>query len=360
MTSTAFPKYEHMATNVARFQHQSINEVRISALCANLVLSLVTRYRLEQEAFQPFPDNDETLEKKANEAAKKLGGEFMETTRDFSGTSAVEESRKELSRAMEAEQAHMLRRNTALMTALCFDPLTNAYRELRMQDCERTFENMWRTRVFWSTKCLWPGPAVLFGFKVTAYRTARRHLDQAQRHTSASTGEGSERSAGYSSSPSVSLSDAMKYKVIMTWIDHDLAKHANLVLTNFMMVMATIGAIVIGGIWFAWKILAFFGSGTSPPIRSIPPDYYPDSADFLSSITKGIVMRSPYGNPMMTLQSLKAGSCGLPPPPPHPFCCDIPTMMMRKLDKLCLFTASLCLAVLFKHLVGSKYSTLDR
>lgn len=127
------------------------------------------------------------------------------------------------------------------MAAYCYDPLMDAYRELHMEDCERTIHNMFVSWSIWSLKCLWPGPRYTFGFKHAAYITARKHLDKAQasaRH------ESKLPSANHDMTKGVILSPATQNKVIQAWIDHDLAHHANVVLVNFTCIITLIVVIV--------------------------------------------------------------------------------------------------------------------
>lgn len=120
-----------------------------------------------------------------------------------------------------------------------------------VQDCERTFQNVWVSRSFWSPKCLWPGPKYLFGFKYAAYRAALRHLEQAQ--TSAS--EGAQRS--HEIAKGVLLSPSTRNKVIQAWIEHDLAAYANIVLVNFSILVACTTVLVSTVLWLSRKVFHF-------------------------------------------------------------------------------------------------------
>ena len=59
--------------------------------------------------------------------------ECLSITRDYASLPVIEERRKELARSMESLMAHLLKKNTALMAAFCYDPLMDAYKELKMQ-----------------------------------------------------------------------------------------------------------------------------------------------------------------------------------------------------------------------------------
>ena len=62
--------------------------------------------------------------------------DYVLTTRDYVSLPVIEEKRKELARSMESYMLHLLKKNTALMAAFCYDPLMDAsYKELKMQVC---------------------------------------------------------------------------------------------------------------------------------------------------------------------------------------------------------------------------------
>ncbi|KAI5061796.1 hypothetical protein GOP47_0022335 [Adiantum capillus-veneris] len=225
---------------------QAYNNMLIRAFCEKCMASLVLQYKTDVSNITPFPDNDETISEKAEEIAKRLLQEYNTMTSDYASMTAVEEKRKELVHSIEDFLAHILKKNTALMAAFCYDPLMDAFKELRMQDCDRTFHHMWVSWSFWSHRCLWPGPKYMFGFRYAAYKAARKHLDKAQ--SSASEGAQSPGS-NHEIAKGVILSPSTRNKVIQAWIEHDLAPYANVVLVNFSILTASIAVIVGCLLW---------------------------------------------------------------------------------------------------------------
>lgn len=221
-------------------EYQVQNRADILAFLKYLVSDIAVKFRETVSKISPFPDNDEIISGKADVISKKLLEEYIMVTKDY-GIPEVEEKKKELTQYIEDARAHLIKKNTALMAAYCYDPLMDAYRELHMEDCERTVHNMFVSWSIWSLKCLWPGPRYTFGFKHAAYITARKHLDKAQasaRH------ESKLPSANHDMAKGVILSPATQNKVIQAWIDHDLAHHANVVLVNFTCIISLIVVIV--------------------------------------------------------------------------------------------------------------------
>lgn len=221
-------------------EYQVQNRADILAFLKYLVSDIAVKFRETVSKISPFPDNDEIISGKADVISKKLLEEYIMVTKDYV-IPEVEEKKKELTQYIEDARAHLIKKNTALMAAYCYDPLMDAYRELHMEDCERTVHNMFVSWSIWSLKCLWPGPRYTFGFKHAAYITARKHLDKAQasaRH------ESKLLSANHDMAKGVILSPATQNKVIQAWIDHDLAHHANVVLVNFTCIISLIVVIV--------------------------------------------------------------------------------------------------------------------
>ena len=64
--------------------------------------------------------------------AKQLMEAYRTMTKEYT-LSGVEERRKELVQKIEDAHAHLIRKNTALMTAYCYDQLMDAYQELHME-----------------------------------------------------------------------------------------------------------------------------------------------------------------------------------------------------------------------------------
>ncbi|KAJ7542416.1 hypothetical protein O6H91_10G105500 [Diphasiastrum complanatum] len=228
-----FHQFQCLQWSKQRFTDiQAQNEAHVKSFCQQLASALACRYKEEITHFTPFPDNDETITDKANTLGKQLIEEYATMVKDFL-TSTGDENRRELSTNIEEARAYLLKKNTALMAAFCYDPLMDAYKELHMQDCERTFHNIWVSWSFWSFKCLWPGPHYTYGFKYVAYSAARKHLDKAQSGTSSKLAV-----SNHDVAKGVVLSPATRNKVIQAWIEHDLAHHANLVLVNCSFVSA--------------------------------------------------------------------------------------------------------------------------
>lgn len=94
--------------------------------------------------------------------------------------------------------------------------------------------------MFWSPKCLWPGPRYLFGFKHAAFVAAKRNLDKAQSEP---------RKGGGGHDIGVVLSPATRNKVIQSWLERDLAHFGNTVLFNFSVVTAVV-VIIISCLWW--------------------------------------------------------------------------------------------------------------
>ncbi|XP_002975882.2 guanylate-binding protein 1 [Selaginella moellendorffii] len=223
---------------------QAQNELNVKAFCDVLETQLEKRYKDEVNRFSPFPDNDETITAKAETLGKQLLQEYTSAVKDFTSVPTVDEKRKELSYRIGEARDHLLKKNTALMAAFCYDPLMDAYKELRMQDCESG--NMFKSWSFWSAKCLWPGPRYVFGFKHAAHSVARKHLDMA------------ESSGGSDSTKGVVLSPGTRNKVIQAWIEHDLAPASNVVTFNF----AVLSAFVVGTMGFVYFLLRFSFGGS--------------------------------------------------------------------------------------------------
>lgn len=236
---------------------QAYNNMLIRVFCEEGAASLSLQYKAEVSSITPFPDNDETISGKAEEVGKGILQEYKSMTKDYTPVLAVEEKKKELAHSIDDLTAHLLKKNTALMAAFCYDPLMDAYKELHMQDCGRTFQNMWVSWSFWSLKCLWPGPKYLFGFKYAAYKAARKHLDRAQ----ALAREQQSSSSNHEVAKGVLLSQSTRNKVIQAWIEHDLASYANVVLVNFSILMASAVVIMTCFFWMLRKVHSSRNSG---------------------------------------------------------------------------------------------------
>ncbi|CAM6114295.1 unnamed protein product [Calypogeia fissa] len=253
-----FQTYQCAQWSTQRFKEfQAQNDARLRAYCDFQAATLAHQYREEVGKIVPFPDNDEVLTTKTGQLEKHFVDEYAALVKDFLPSGVAEENKKELIRTIRELKEHHLRKNTALMRAFCYDPLHDAYKELRMQDCERTYESMWRTKGFWSLKCLWPGPKYTFGFKYSAYVAARKHLDLASKASSVDGRNG------------VVLSAATRNKVIESWIEQDLGAHAHLVFLNFTVLVVLV---VVLGASLAWLFCvvqsrtsggAYTGSATS-------------------------------------------------------------------------------------------------
>lgn len=203
----------------------------------------------------------------ADELAKKTLEEFATALKDYTSANGVDEKRKELNAQIQETHARLLNKNTALMAAFCYDPLQEAYRELRMQvkspslyfyvvlvcgslhrgtvlqECEMNYQNMWLTRTWWSRKCLWPGPRYTFGFKYAAFKTAQKHLDRAQAEP---------RKGG--NEVGVVLSQATRTKVIQSWVEHDLARFSTIVFFNFSLLSAIVVILLTSVSWLFGRL----------------------------------------------------------------------------------------------------------
>ncbi|KAL3683385.1 hypothetical protein R1sor_001407 [Riccia sorocarpa] len=241
---------------LAEFQAQ--NDARILGYCDHQAALLNLQYKEEVSKITPFPDNDEVLTSKADKLEKHFLNEYDALVKDYLPSPMVEDRRKELVRNIEDLKLHLLRKNTALMRAYCYDPLMEAYKELRMQDCERSWDSIWRKRTFWSRKCLWPGPRYAFGFKYAAYVAARKHLDKAQEKSSSSSDSGG--------GGGVVLSATTRNKVIQSWIEQDLAGHANVVFINFSIILSVIVGTLVT---VSWLINGLVQTKRQPFTRSV-------------------------------------------------------------------------------------------
>eukprot|EP01018_Ginkgo_biloba_P021311 Gb_13015 [translate_table: standard] len=237
-------------------QQYSDRQVRSNAeilvFCEKLVSGIAHRYKELVSKITPFPDNDEIISGKADVISKQLVEEYVSMTKEYASP-AVEEKQKELIQIIEVARAHLIRKNTALMAAYCYDPLMDAYRELRMEDCERTVHNILVSWSIWSLKCLWPGPRYTFGFKYSAYTTARKHLEKAQ---ASAKHESKLHTSSHDIAKGVILSPATQNKVIQAWIEHDLARHANVVLVNFSCIVTFIVVVVTAFLYIRKQTLS--------------------------------------------------------------------------------------------------------
>jgi len=69
----------------------------------------------------------------ADQLAKTTLQDFSTSLKDYTSAAGVEEKRKDLNAQIQDMHGRLLNKNTALMAAFCYDPLQEAYRELRMQ-----------------------------------------------------------------------------------------------------------------------------------------------------------------------------------------------------------------------------------
>ncbi|KAH7283299.1 hypothetical protein KP509_35G070400 [Ceratopteris richardii] len=251
---------------------QTYNNMLIQTYCEKCITSLVLQYKADMSNITPFPDNDETISEKAQEIGKHVLQDYITMTMDYASLMFVEEKRKELIRTIADYLAHILKKNTALMAAFCYDPLMDAYKELQMQDCDRTFHNMWVSGNFWSHRCLWPGPRYMFGFRYAAYKAARKHLDLAQLEANKGTKPSG---STHDIAKVVILSPSTRDNVIQAWIEHDLAPYANVVVINFSILSACIVVIVSLIFWILRKVRYTFRR--HPKVKAEDGNVWPPS-----------------------------------------------------------------------------------
>lgn len=80
--------------------------------------------------------------------------------KDYTTVNGVDKKRNELTAQIQDTHARLLKKNTALMAAFCYDPLQEAYRELRMQV---RFPPAFLTDHTSMSMCFWDAnPVVLF------------------------------------------------------------------------------------------------------------------------------------------------------------------------------------------------------
>lgn len=252
------------------------NERVILAYVAMRAANLSMQFKEAVANITPFPDNDEVLSAKADQLSKITLEEFATTVKDYVSVSGVDDQRKDLISQIQETHARFLKKNTALMAAFCYDPLQEAYRELRMQECELNSKNIWKTRTWWSRKCLWPGPRYTFGFKYAAFSAAQKHLDRAQ---------AAPRKGG--NDVGVVLSPATRNKVIESWVEHDLARFSTTVFFNFSLLSAILVILITSVSWLFGR-LGLSHSSKKPPIRK------PMSSP--SPLKKPPMEYSPYNN----------------------------------------------------------------
>lgn len=106
-----------------------------------------------------------------------------------------------------------------------------------------TYHNIWRSRTWWSRKCLWPGPRYTFGFKYAAFSTAQKYLDKAQSEP---------RKGGQP--VGVVLSPATRNKVIQSWVEHDLARFSTTVFFNFSVLSAFLVILITTLSWLFGRL----------------------------------------------------------------------------------------------------------
>lgn len=121
------------------------------------------------------------------------------------------------------------------------------------------YNNMVKTRTWWSRKCLWPGPRYTFGFKYAAFSAAQKHLDRAQVEP---------RKGG--NEVGVVLSPATRTKVIQSWVEHDLARFSTIVLFNFSLLSAILVLLITSVSWAFGRLGLSRASKTTDPTASSP------------------------------------------------------------------------------------------
>jgi len=125
------------------------------------------------------------------------------------------------------------------------------------------YKNIFKTRTWWSRKCLWPGPRYTFGFKYAAFSAAQKHLDRAQAEP---------RKGG--NDVGVVLSPATRTKVIQSWVEHDLARFSTIVVFNFSLLSAILVIFISTLSWSLGRLGTSQGS-KNDPIASSPLKHSP-------------------------------------------------------------------------------------
>ncbi|GJP65308.1 hypothetical protein CLOP_g22208 [Closterium sp. NIES-67] len=255
------------------------NVARVREYCGEMKGRLVGEYRKRVGEIQPLPDNDEVVVAKARHLASLILANYSAAVQPYLPSASVEEVRAQLQARVEEARQRLVDRNTELMAALCFEPLRDARDELNMQECDKTYHNIFLSKSWWSLKCLRPGPSLFFGFRASAFAVALKHLAKAQLRfksgaaSAAAASVASSPSATASSSPppasspspaatgatasgpspsqgevdlvEAELSEATKHRVISAWLQRDLAVHANTVLTNCCLLLASLAALLL-------------------------------------------------------------------------------------------------------------------
>lgn len=130
------------------------------------------------------------------------------------------------------------------------------------------YYNMWKTRTWWSRKCLWPGPRYTFGFKYAAFSAAQKHLDRAQVEP---------RKGG--NDVGVVLSPATRTKVIQSWVEHDLARFSTIVFFNFSLLSAILVILITTLSWVFGRVGLSRDSKSDPKPASSPLKQSPFKKD---------------------------------------------------------------------------------
>ncbi|CAI5984368.1 unnamed protein product [Closterium sp. NIES-64] len=233
------------------------NARRVRGYCGEMKGRLVGEYRRSVGEIHPLPDNEEVVVAKARHLAALVLANYSTAVQPYLPSASVEEVRVQMQARVEEARQRLVDRNTELMTALCFEPLRDARDELNMQECDKTYHNIFISKSWWSLKCLRPGPSLYFGFRASAFAVALKHLAKAQlrfksgaasttpststpppsaaaamgntARDSPSQGEVGklEEGKGEVELVEVELSEATKHRVISAWLQRDLAVHAN-------------------------------------------------------------------------------------------------------------------------------------
>ncbi|CAI5468686.1 unnamed protein product [Closterium sp. Yama58-4] len=156
------------------------NARRVRGYCGEMRGRLVREYRRRVGEIQPLPDNEEVVVAKARHLAALVLANYSAAVQPYLPLASVEEVRAQLQARVEEARQRLVDRNTELMAALCFEPLRDARDELNMQECDKTYHNIFISKSWWSLKCLRPGPSLFFGFRASAFAVALKHLAKAQ------------------------------------------------------------------------------------------------------------------------------------------------------------------------------------
>eukprot|EP00850_Spirogloea_muscicola_P023942 SM000410S15567 [mRNA] locus=s410:12113:15982:+ [translate_table: standard] len=221
----------HQWAKVQLGDFQAKNEELILTFSQQRAARVLEQYKKLTGQTDPFPDNYEAVSAKIDEISRSLVSEYLSAMAQFSGAACLDQGKMELLRDVAERREKILDKNTALMAALCYEPLRAAVADLHLDRCGMKLCNILSSVPggFWSFRCLCPAPSFFPGFRKDAYKAAQRQLAAAQHEKQGESG--------------FALSMATQDRVIRSWMARDLAQQSNQVLANFASLVTTLAVI---------------------------------------------------------------------------------------------------------------------